>query len=184
MLHRYYYLNQAISGKDCDDFISSYKEAEFQKGKLQDCRRETVTAELYRQSNIFWIEKNNVVVRALWSCVLETNQNYQFNLSGYEKAQLTRYDKDDFYGWHQDSGYDQEEWNGRKLSAILQLSKPEDYEGCELQLFNGDDDLEELPIKNQGSVIVFRSEEWHRVTPLVKGVRYSLVFWANGAKLI
>ena len=44
----------------------------------------------------------------------------------------------------------------RKLSAILQLSKPEDYKGSELQLFNGDKEPEKLPI-NQGSIVIFTS---------------------------
>ena len=66
------------------------------------------------------------------------------------------------------------------MSASVQLSKPEDYTGGALQLFNGTIDPEVLPIQNQGSIIVFRSLEWHRVTELTKGVRYSLVFWAGG----
>jgi PKHD-type hydroxylase len=110
------------------------------------------------------------------------NQNFQLNLTGYEKAQLTKYDDDCFYEWHTDA-FNDDNMPTRKLSAILQLSKPEDYKGCELQLFNGTKEPEELPIKNQGSVIVFKSDEWHRVSKLTDGVRYSVVMWATGARL-
>ena len=35
-------------------------------------------------------------------------------------------------------------------------------------------------IRPQGSVIVFPSFVWHRVTPVTKGTRYSLVLWTCG----
>ena len=63
----------------------------------------------------------------------------------------------------------------------MQLSKPEDYEGCEVQLYKGDNDPDELP-KGQGTIIVFDSREWHRVSPTISGTRYSLVMWARGPR--
>ena len=63
------------------------------------------------------------------------------------------------------------------------LSKPEDYKGCELQLFNGESEPEELPIKKQGSLIMFKADEWHRVTKLTECARYSLVMWITGPQL-
>ena len=44
-----------------------------------------------------------------------------------------------------------------------------------------DKDPEELPIKNRGGVIVFDASDWHRLTPVLKGTRYSLVMWASGS---
>ena len=179
-MHRYYYRDEAVSGKDCDEFIDKYKDFEFGKGLVGGNTTENLE---YRNAKVHWLENNNLLVRTLWSYVLEMNQSFwQLNLDGYQKAQLTKYDDDCYYEWHKDSGY--EDGTTRKLSAVLQLSKPEDYKGCELQLFNGADELEELPIKKHGSVIVFKSDEWHRVTKLVEGTRYSLVMWVTGAKLI
>jgi predicted 2-oxoglutarate/Fe(II)-dependent dioxygenase YbiX len=187
-LHRYYYFNEAINVKDCDNFVSKYKKLDFKSGEVRSFDEKNnvkwVEQESIRKAKTYWAEVNDAVVRAIWSYVLGVNQNYKFNLTGFSKAQLTRYNKGDFYGWHQDSFYHTErDKSERKLTAVLQLSKPEDYEGCELQLFNGENELEELPIKNQGSIVVFRSEEWHRVTKLTKGTRYSLVFWAVGSPL-
>ena len=34
--------------------------------------------------------------------------------------------------------------------------------------------------KNKGSVIVFPSFNWHQVSPVTKGTRYSLVIWCCG----
>ena len=39
-------------------------------------------------------------------------------------------------------------------------------------------------VKEQGTVIVFDSRDWHRVTPVTKGVRYSLVCWTVGPRFI
>jgi len=35
-------------------------------------------------------------------------------------------------------------------------------------------------MQEQGSIIIFDSREWHRVSPVTKGVRYSLVSWSLG----
>ena len=178
-MHRYYYRDKAISEKDCDEFIDKYKDAEFNEGLVEDGGKKLE----YRKAKVHWLGNNDLLVRALWSYVLEINQNFwQLNLEGYQKVQLTKYDDECYYEWHKDSGY--EDGTTRKLSAILQLSKPEDYTGCELQLFNGSCEPEELPIKQQGSLIVFKADEWHRVTKLTEGTRYSLVMWIIGPKLI
>ena len=39
-------------------------------------------------------------------------------------------------------------------------------------------------IKSVGTVIVFDSRDWHRVTPVTKGVRYSIVCWTVGPNFI
>ena len=182
MGYKYYCIDEAVSEKDCDEFVDKYKECEFDTGLVGEKIEKN---ENLRKSKLIWIETNNLIVRVLWSYVLEINQNFQdfqFSLKGYGNAQLAKYEKGDFYDWHKDIRGDNS-GSERKLSVTLQLSKPDDYKGCEFQLFNGAEELEELPIKNQGSIIVFRSDEWHRATPITEGVRYSLVLWASGDKL-
>ena len=76
----------------------------------------------------------------------------------------------------------------RKLSMSVQLSKPEDYEGGDLR-FNlrgldshFEDTIMSPPpeFKQQGSIVVFPSFLWHKVEPITKGTRYSLVMWSLG----
>ena len=65
------------------------------------------------------------------------------------------------------------------------LSDEKDYEGGELEFqFRNQDDptltrtcTEILP---RGSIVVFPSFVWHRVKPVTKGTRYSLVIWNLG----
>ena len=87
----------------------------------------------------------------------------------------------------------------RKLSLTFCLSDPNKYEGGELQFYNGErprlgytlSDGTEITaeqikedIRSQGSVIVFDSRDWHRVTPVTKGTRYSIVCWSVGPNFL
>ena len=67
----------------------------------------------------------------------------------------------------------------RKVSASIQLSNPNDYEGCALQIRDKRDSMFALP-RTQGSVLVFPSYAQHVVTPLTSGTRYAMVGWFYG----
>ena len=66
----------------------------------------------------------------------------------------------------------------RKLSLSLQLTDPSQYEGCDLQ-FQGGRRIETAP-RTRGALIAFPSYVLHRVTPITRGVRKSLVCWVSG----
>jgi PKHD-type hydroxylase len=93
--------------------------------------------------------------------------------------QLGRYDSSDlgFYNWHTD-------FAGirplRKLSISIQLSAPEDYEGGDLELLYGHQP--EPMARARGAFIVFPSFMLHRVTPVTRGTRWSLVAWILGTR--
>ena len=40
-----------------------------------------------------------------------------------------------------------------------------------------------VDLNRTGSMVVFPSDTWHRVTPVTTGVRYSLVLWSVGEPL-
>lgn len=63
----------------------------------------------------------------------------------------------------------------RKLTTIIQLSDPSDYEGCDLNLV----DYGNAP-KERGTAIVFPSYMYHSVSPIIKGNRFALNFWTHG----
>ena len=88
----------------------------------------------------------------------------------------------DFYDFHQDSTHSPMDYEKetRKLSMTVQLSDPDSYEGGEFYFYNGNNKEEEPPSQEQGSIIVFDSRMWHRIAPVTKGVRYSLVSWILG----
>jgi PKHD-type hydroxylase len=67
----------------------------------------------------------------------------------------------------------------RKLSMAMLLSDPSEFEGGEFQVKTTSDDVQTLEVK-KGRAWFFPSYMLHRVTPVTKGVRRSLVLWVGG----
>lgn len=105
---------------------------------------------------------------------------YKFNLSGmYEAIQHTTYKPDMHYGWHVDSGVgNKSNIVPRKLSITIQLSDPDSYEGGDLEIWTGGKPIK--VVRKKGAVVAFPSFRLHRITPVTKGVRHSLVVWVGG----
>ena len=114
------------------------------------------------------------------------NRSYGFDLIGFtEDLQFTEYgDAGAFYTWHQD-GLDGD-LAVRKLSMVVQLSDPDDYDGGDLEFFALDGDESAIAaerralMRRRGTVVVFPAFEYHRVAPLLSGTRRSLVCWIGG----
>ena len=126
--------------------------------------------------------------------MLSANENagWKYNIVAAESCQITRYTKDGFYNWHQDGiGSHPETFNRpgdkflhgntRKLSMSIVLN--DEYEGGDFEIFNLIPESE-VPRLQEGSIIVFPSFMEHRVTPVTKGTRYSLVAWFVGPPFV
>lgn len=97
--------------------------------------------------------------------------------------QYTIYDNEgDFFDWHKDDLVSLANFKGltRKLSATLQLSNSDEYEGCELWMRLSGEGDNMIADKTKGSFVIFPSWLDHKVTKLESGVRHSLVFWYRG----
>jgi len=70
-------------------------------------------------------------------------------------------------------------WMFRKVSCSVQLTAPDQYEGCDLHIRNKRNSMSLYP-RTQGSIIVFPSYAHHAVTPLTSGTRYAMVGWFMG----
>jgi len=107
------------------------------------------------------------------------NQSYSYDLgnAAMEQMQLAAYSAKNrgTFGWHMDMG---DGAMTRKLGVSVPLNSDSEYEGGELQFNYGQ--KESIP-QIAGQAIVFPSYAMHRVTPVTKGVRYSLVAWIHGA---
>jgi PKHD-type hydroxylase len=106
------------------------------------------------------------------------DKDFKFDITGLnEGLQFTRYSEDDqgHYTWHVDTG---PRIPVRKLSISIQLSDPTDYDGGDLQFRYGAE-VATAP-KTRGAAIIFPSYVLHRVTPVTRGTRYSLVGWVTG----
>jgi len=169
----------AVTGKYKDKKISS-------KEKKDLCKT--------RYSEICWLSEQ-YIYDAIYPYLYIANKNagWNFEFSWSEDAQFTVYKKDMHYDWHMDSR--QEPYPAtanpnlkgkiRKITSVLLLSDPKDFEGGELQFNfkNGGGAVKPLTVtelKGKGSLIVFPSFVWHRVKPVTKGVRYSMPIFHVG----
>lgn len=137
-----------------------------------------------RRSQVVFLgleEKHAWLYDRLWSAAQECNRLFFcVDIAGVEtNVQLARYDGAErgFYGWHTD-------FAGvrplRKLSISIQLSTSDDYEGGDLELMYGTEP-QKLD-RTRGAFIVFPSFMLHRVTPVTRGTRWSLVSWILGPR--
>jgi PKHD-type hydroxylase len=137
-------------------------------------------ADSYRVSHIAWIEPHagtHWLFHKVAAHFAQVNQHYGFDLVGLVDAlQFTEYGPGQHFDWHMDIGRDQTSL--RKLSMTVQLSAPEDYEGGDLELVGLGSNAQ---ARAQGCAVFFPSYMGHRVTPVTRGVRRSLVAWASGA---
>ncbi|MBL4604516.1 MAG: 2OG-Fe(II) oxygenase [Flavobacteriaceae bacterium] len=134
-----------------------------------------------RKSSVMFIEntpENDWVYNKLAGLAINcNNERYWFDLLGFhQELQLTKYSEGDFFDWHLDFGAG--EISARKLSMTIQLSDPDDYEGGDLQ-FMMNQKIETAP-REKGTIIIFPSFIMHRVTPITKGTRQSIVGWVSG----
>ena len=127
---------------------------------------------------LFPNELTNWIFMRMAGVISQMNEQFfKFDLHGMDQGlQFTRYTAPtQHYDWHKDSGFNTAV---RKLSVSVQLSDPKDYKGGDLQLKFGRTDLN-VP-RQRGLAAFFPSYTLHRVKPVTKGTRYSLVAWVSG----
>jgi PKHD-type hydroxylase len=135
-----------------------------------------------RKSKIKWITLDDTtlwVYDKLKNFAIEANNTiWDFDLrSIVDPVQYTEYNEGgDHYDWHLDIG--PASINHRKISIVVQLSDPDDYDGGDFELYCGGE-FKRLP-KLKGCAILFPSFLLHRVTPVTRGVRKTLVLWIGG----
>ena len=200
----YWWFKSAIPPRICDDIINyglTHKDGIAITGKLGHDRdlqkqplnkKEIKNLKKKRDSSIVWMN-DRWIYKEIQPYIHQANQSagWNFNWDYSESCQFTKYKPGQYYDWHCDS------WDGvykekgstqgkiRKLSVTVSLSDKKDYSGGELEFqFRNLDNpkvsrvCEEILPK--GSLVVFPSFVWHRVKPVTKGVRYSLVVWNLG----
>lgn len=195
MHNQYQIFTSAFNDQFCDHIISAAKLYPEQGGVVGSVDAATGEAnytldQQTRNSTIRWVDiyAHREINTILNDYVNAVNSSlFGFDISfGFNSLQYTEYNGDgpapQFYDWHQDCLFDNAVLD-RKLSAVVQLSNPDDYEGglfemegCARPLFNVE------PFLPRGSLLIFPSYLKHRVLPVTKGLRKSLVTWYNGPR--
>ena len=145
-----------------------------------------------RITDVAWTN-DQWVYNTIWPFMIRANDEagWGYEIKAAESSQITRYKKGGFYNFHRDgAGCNLSKYNNptnafmhdhvRKLSMTVLLNKS--FEGGDFEFTSyGKEECIITPVEmNQGDVIVFPSWMEHRVAPVTKGIRYSLVTWFVG----
>jgi PKHD-type hydroxylase len=186
---QYYWFKSALSKEEVDKVIAM-------AGNLPESKKATTIGSAdggsTRTSMVKWIPKDNnawdwLYDRMMSLSIEANNASWNFDLrTALESIQYTEYyaSENGHYDWHQDIGPG-ELPSKRKVSITIQLSEGEDYEGGELLICTGSNGRGELNNnitcpRGKGVGVLFPSYMMHRVTPVTKGTRRSLVLWVGG----
>jgi|TARA_R100000081_G_C4778085_1_gene149815 PKHD-type hydroxylase len=201
----YWYFKSALTPKFCDDVIKYGLSKSEEMAKTGNTNKDKLSKEeirdirRIRNSNIVWLD-DPWIYREIHPYIHKANENagWNFDWDFSESCQFTKYKLNQFYDWHCDcysKPYDDSNNKNlhgkiRKLSVTCQLTDGSEYEGGELEFdFRNYDPSKRDESKHlvkakeilpKGSIVVFPSHVWHRVKPVQKGTRYSLVLWNLG----
>lgn len=176
-VHHWAYQNSVFTHEECKKIIEL---GEAENPSLAQFVADPLDLKI-RNSNVSWLypsQENSWVFQKISDSIEYLNVNFfKFELTGMlEGIQFTRYDSP---SGHYDSHIDRV-FGGivRKLSLTIQLSDPADYDGGELHLIR--ETKPDIAEKTQGRLTIFPSYMLHKVMPVTRGTRYSLVCWVSG----
>ena len=207
LFNYFWYFKSALTPRFCDEVIEyalSKKETMGMTGGYANGRNlknqplnkeEVLDLKRKRNSDLVWLNEP-WIYKEIHPYVHEANKSagWNFEWDRSESCQFTKYKLNQYYDWHCDSWdkvYDEPKTPShgkiRKLSMTCQLTDGEEYSGGELEFDFRQTDPDKKrktqiakEIAPKGSIIVFPSFVWHRVKPVTKGSRYSLVNWNLG----
>ena len=202
----FWYFKSALTPRFCDEVIKyalSKEEVMAKTGGYGDKKlnkEDVKNLQRKRKSDLVWLN-DTWIYKELHPFVNSANRNagWNFQWDFSESCQFTKYKLNQYYDWHNDpwdKPYDRKNKNApdhgkvRKLSMTCQLTDGSEYTGGELEFDfrNYDPNMRDeskhirsVPeILPKGSIVIFPSHLWHRVKPVTRGTRYSLVVWHLG----
>ena len=183
------YRKNFLSNEECDKIIKSLDTEDLTEGELVgDYEGGTINKNVRKTLNkdiIFdRINKpfdDKVLFNKIESALKIANiQYFNYDVEGLDKLRFLKYGIGGRYEWHTD--YGRHECSMRKLTGIIQLSDSDEYEGGDFEFGLTDTEGSGLLKGNRdkGCLLVFPSFLSHRVVPLTKGKRYSIITWLEG----
>jgi PKHD-type hydroxylase len=179
-------LCDALTATECDQIIHLVQAAQMRDAALAG----GTTSHDLRRAEVAWLDDTPAaawVMDRMIGLVASVNRDeFGFDLSEFgESAQVARYgaEREGHFDWHTDiaAGNWQASWAAkRKLTIVVQLSDPSEYDGGALQLWPNSH-VTDAP-RLRGLATVFPSNVLHRVTPVTRGTRWSLTLWAHGPR--
>jgi PKHD-type hydroxylase len=179
-LDKWYWFNDSFTAEEFAKIEFLQASLEFRQGDIAKEEKDLLT---YRKSKVKWLTQQmpeaKWIYEKLMGLVSEANDElWRFEITDiFDNIQYTVYEAGGgHYDWHMDIGCNTA--SRRKISITIQLSDPDEYEGGDLEFMIGKD-VQKVS-REKGCTIVFPSYFMHRVTPVTKGTRKSIVLWISG----
>lgn len=183
------YFKKWFNDEQCDSILEMAQDIPSERSKIGT---DTGIRENddFRRSNIRFIQEADTRFQFLfddiWKMARQANNDwFDFQLSKLDYIQLAEYDSAELgeYKRHHDVFW----MNGdpkyhRKLSCVIQLTDPSEYEGGDLLFHNTSAVPDSNEIRERGTVIFFPSFVEHQASAVTKGIRHSLASWIDGPK--
>jgi len=184
LFHPYVYWNDFLSNEEINLIIQYCENKKLNDGSLTAGQKIDKSVRVSKVNFTEPDEENRWIFEKLNTLIDVVNQKfYGFDLVGYNMFQYSTYNSNEngHYDWHVDSHFGEIDPEGfglhRKLSMTLLLN--DDFEGGEFE-YNLSKP-KNIEIK-KGTAIFFPSFVLHRVSPVTKGIRKSLVVWVEGPR--
>jgi PKHD-type hydroxylase len=167
-----------LSSEECDFILNKCKgELTLSNAKVYGDESNITHNKTIRKSSIGWISDLGFLNERLINKLRETFNINGMEVTGLGDYQFTEYKEGEYFDWHTDST--DVVFRDRFTSIVIQLN--DTYQGGILEIKNLKG--ENVPIENKiGTLYIFNSRLVHRVTPVVDGIRYSLVNWISLVK--
>lgn len=169
----------AIPSNICEEMIQRFKELPVHDGSTFGGQSN------HRKSKVRWVHNEfELIDNLLRQANLANATNFNVDIQQeMNEMQFGEYSAEyaGKYDWHHDIDWNNPKNFDRKLSVVVQLSSPRDYEGGNFEFSEVESPSSEQ-WSIQGSILVFPSYLTHRVTEVTSGVRYSLVSWIRGPR--
>jgi PKHD-type hydroxylase len=180
--------DKKFSKEYCESIVAEANTLPRQSGALGVAGQSEIPN--WRKSQIAFIQRDMTkwtqVFDDIWKLVCEANNSwFNFHISKFDYIQFAEYNSDiqGEYKRHHDVFYmNGDPFYHRKLSAVIQLTDPAEYDGGDFEMYGIDSQVPKNMFRNQGSVIVFPSFVEHAALPVTRGVRHSLAIWVDGPK--
>ena len=182
------YAKKKWEGATVEDNRGDLSAEERKHGRVPDYRPN----EKMRVSDVVWCNEQ-WLYNIIWPFMLRANEEsgWKYDIRAAESAQITRYKKGGFYSFHTDglgdhmSAYDRpdnEFLHGRVRKMSMSVILNDNFEGGAFEFASySKEKCHITPIEaSAGSIIIFPSSMEHRVAPVTKGIRYSVVIWFLG----
>lgn len=183
------YFKSYFDKNTCNEILEKAKLIETQDAVLGLNNDPQVNFE-YRRSKVRFLNSDDWrfkdLFTDLWKTAIMANRDFfNFHITKMDFVQLAEYDSSyqgeykehhDVFWLNNDPDYH------RKMTAVIQLSDPNDYEGGDLVVTETVTPPGPTEFRDQGTIIFFPSFLRHKATPVIRGTRYSIAAWFEGPK--